>query len=57
MTNAKATSYDVITQQDDNGDILLPIPPMLLEMLDWHEGDDIVFAVDEDGKFVLSKKE
>ena len=32
--------YSVITQEDTNGDLLLPIPPILLEQLGWKEGDD-----------------
>jgi len=50
-------SYEVITQKDDeNGDILLPIPPMLLSELGWQYGDDIEFGLDDKGQFILRKK-
>lgn len=48
-------SYEVITQEDENGDLLLPIPPELLKELGWKEGDDIQFDVDDQGRYVLSK--
>jgi bifunctional DNA-binding transcriptional regulator/antitoxin component of YhaV-PrlF toxin-antitoxin module len=48
--------YEVITQEDDSGDILLPIPPMLLKKLKWKEGDEIEFGVDENGNYILKKK-
>jgi bifunctional DNA-binding transcriptional regulator/antitoxin component of YhaV-PrlF toxin-antitoxin module len=48
--------YEVIAQEDDSGDILLPIPPMLLKKLKWKEGDEIEFGVDENGNYILKKK-
>lgn len=47
--------YEVITQEDENGDLLLPIPPHLLQQLDWKEGDEIEFAIDNKGRYVLKK--
>lgn len=48
--------YEVITQEDEvTGDLLLPIPPQLLAQLGWTEGDEIEFAVDEQGKYILKK--
>ena len=48
--------YEVITQEDpDTGDLLLPIPPRLLEELGWREGDDVDFSIDEKGRIVLKK--
>ena len=48
--------YDVITQEDpDTGDLLLPIPPRLLEELGWREGDDVDIGIDPDGKLILKK--
>lgn len=49
--------FEVITQEDQStGDLLIPIPPMLLDQLGWKEGDEIDFAIDDTGKFVLRKK-
>lgn len=48
--------YEVITQEDpDTGDLILPIPPILLEQLGWKEGDDIEFGINEDGTWFLKK--
>lgn len=48
--------YEVITQEDEvTGDLLLPIPPQLLAQLGWAEGDEIEFAIDEGGKYILKK--
>ena len=48
--------YEVMTQEDpDTGDLLLPIPPRLLEELGWREGDDVDIGIDPDGKLILKK--
>jgi hypothetical protein len=48
--------YEVITQEDEvTGDLLLPIPPQLLAQLGWTEGDEIEFAIGEDGKYILKR--
>jgi bifunctional DNA-binding transcriptional regulator/antitoxin component of YhaV-PrlF toxin-antitoxin module len=47
--------YEVITQEDSNGDVLIPIPPALLTELKWEPGDDIEFNVDKTGRFILKK--
>jgi len=50
------TRYEVITQEDEvTGDLLLPIPPQLLEQLGWKEGDEIEFAINEEGKYILKR--
>ena len=46
--------YEVITQEDpETGDLMLPIPQKLLDELGWREGDEIEFAVDTNGKYIL----
>jgi hypothetical protein len=50
-------SFEVITQEDpETGDIIIPLPPILLEQLGWAEGDDITFSIDDKGHVILSKK-
>lgn len=50
------TRYEVITQEDpETGDLIVPIPPVLLEQLGWKEGDEIDFAVDDKGHYILRK--
>jgi hypothetical protein len=51
------TRYEVITQQDDNpDDMLIPIPPPLLEQMGWKEGDEIEFSMDELGRLIFRLK-
>ena len=48
--------YEVITQEDpETGDLMLPIPQKLLDELGWREGDEIEFAVDTNGKYILKR--
>jgi len=48
--------YEVITQEDpETGDLMLPIPQKLLDELGWREGDEIEFAIDEKGKYILKR--
>jgi len=53
--NDNAVYYEVSAQKDDNGDVLLPIPPELLKKLKWKQGDSIEFGLDENDKFILRK--
>ena len=49
-------SFEVITQEDpETGDMLIPIPPQLLQELGWKEGDDVDFSIDEKGRIILKK--
>jgi len=48
--------YEVITQEDpDSGDLMVPLPPELLQQLGWVEGDTINFSIDDKGRYVLKK--
>lgn len=49
------TSYEVISQEDENGDLLIPIPPELIKALDWHDGDAIEINIDDKGNYVFSR--
>lgn len=49
------TSYEVISQQDENGDLLIPIPPSLIKSLDWKDGDSIEINVDDKGNYVFTR--
>lgn len=51
-----STRYEVITQEDpETGDLMVPIPQILLDQLGWKEGDSIDFSVDEKGHYILKK--
>lgn len=47
--------YEVITQEAENGDLIIPLPPPLLEALKLKEGDDVEIDVDEKGRLILKK--
>ena len=54
--NSEYISFEVIVQEDEEtGDLLLPIPPDLLRQLDWKPGDEIDFNIDDKGNYVMSK--
>ena len=38
--------YEVILQEDENGDLLVSIPQVLLDQLGLKEGDDVEFYVE-----------
>jgi bifunctional DNA-binding transcriptional regulator/antitoxin component of YhaV-PrlF toxin-antitoxin module len=47
--------YEVITQEDENGDLIIPLPPPLLEALKLKEGDDVEIDIDDKGRLILKK--
>jgi len=52
---ADGTRYEVITQEDENGDLIIPIPPEMLASLGWKEGDEIKFDISPDGRVIVRK--
>jgi hypothetical protein len=57
-TQSKETHWVVELEEDpDSGDLVLPLPPELLNELGWDVGDTLEWNVDPKGKsFTLSKK-
>jgi bifunctional DNA-binding transcriptional regulator/antitoxin component of YhaV-PrlF toxin-antitoxin module len=48
--------YEIITQEDtETGDILVPLPPQLLEELNWKEGDIVDFSLDDQNRYIIKK--
>lgn len=47
--------YEVITQEDENGDLIVPLPPPVLEALGLKEGDDVEIDVDDKGRLIIKK--
>ena len=47
--------YEVITQETDDGDLIIPLPIPLLKKLGWKEGDNVEIGVDKFGKLYLKK--
>ena len=48
------SSYVVQLEEDEVGDLILPIPEELLEQLGWKEGDELDFSL-RDGLVVIQK--
>ena len=46
---------EIITQEDENGELIIPLPQPLLKQLGWKDGDDVEIAVDDHGKLFLKK--
>lgn len=49
------TRYEVITQEDENGDMIIPVPLSVLRSLGWKEGDNVEIALDDKGEIYLKK--
>lgn len=49
------TRYEVITQEDENGDLIVPVPLQVLKSLGWNEGDNVKIGVDDNGDLYLKK--
>ena len=41
-------------QEDENGDIILPLPDEMIEELDLHEGDEANFHLQEDNSILIT---
>ena len=49
--------YSVNIEQDETGELLLPLPEQLLAKLGWEAGDTLKWDVQKDGSILLSKVE
>lgn len=47
--------YEVITQESEEGDMIIPLPMHLLKQLGWKEGDDVEIGIDDKGQLYLKK--
>lgn len=43
------------TIEDNSGDLILPFPKELTDMLDWRPGDVLEFAIDGDAVTIINK--
>jgi hypothetical protein len=49
--------FEVITQEDpETGELILPIPTELMNQMGWKEGDELNFDLDDQDRWVISKK-
>ena len=49
--------YSVTLEEDENGELILPIPEQLLKEMNWKTGDTLKFNDNKDGSFSLTKVE
>jgi hypothetical protein len=49
------TTYTTTLTEDENGDLILQIPPEVLAECGWQEGDTLNFADNNDGSFTLTR--
>jgi|TARA_R110000823_G_C15762091_1_gene483067 bifunctional DNA-binding transcriptional regulator/antitoxin component of YhaV-PrlF toxin-antitoxin module len=58
MTDTNKTDkarYEVITQENSEGDLILPLPRPLLKSLGWKEGTPLDIGIDDEGNLYLKK--
>lgn len=49
------TQWTAIIDEDENGELILPLPQELLDLQGWKEGDDLEWTDNSDGTWSLSK--
>jgi hypothetical protein len=58
MSKENSTRYEVITQENADGDLIIPIPPPILKSMGWTEDQELSIKIDETtGTIYLSKVE
>jgi hypothetical protein len=49
--------YTVKLEEDENGDLILPLSPDILRQMGWDEGDTLLWEELPNGSWSLKKKE
>jgi hypothetical protein len=49
------TQWTAIIDENEDGELILPIPQELLDLQGWKEGDDLEWTDNGDGTWSLSK--
>lgn len=49
------TTYTTTLTEDENGDLILTIPPEVMQECDWREGDTLDFVDNGDDTFTLTR--
>ena len=47
-------SWEVILEEDENGEVILPFPPELIKKYNWFEGDEIEFEIKDGGAIIIN---
>jgi hypothetical protein len=50
-------TYTVKLEEDENGDLILPLTPDILRQMGWDEGDTLLWEELPNGSWSLKKKE
>lgn len=50
-------SWEVILEEAESGEIILPVPPELIEENGWREGDELEFEIQEDCVVITNASE
>jgi hypothetical protein len=50
-------TYTVKLEEDENGDLILPLSPDILRQMGWDEGDTLLWEELPNGSWSLKKKE
>lgn len=45
-------SWEVVLEEDEHGDLILPFPPELIAANGWQEGDELEFEI-KDGPVIV----
>jgi AbrB family looped-hinge helix DNA binding protein len=48
--------FESIIEEDENGDLVLIIPPQILDSIGWKEGDSLDISLTENGGICLKKE-
>jgi len=48
--------FESIIEEDENGDLVLIIPPQILDAMGWKEGDSLDISLTEHGGICLKKE-
>lgn len=57
MNNPKKSNWTVTLEEDpETGELIMPLPPDLLNQVGWDFGDTLIWNTDTDGNLTLSKK-
>ena len=56
MVNNTTNKWVVEIGMDEDGELVLPFPVELLDQVGWHEGTELLWNVEEDGKITLRDK-
>lgn len=47
--------YNLIVQEDEDGELYIELPAELLESQGWDENTDLVWSINDDGTFTIRK--